>query len=216
MLHDFVSSNHDELVSRTREKLATRPPPAASTDEPEDGIPLFLAQLSETLRLEATATPFSPSAMGASAAEHGRQLLAKGYGISQVVHGYGDVCQAITELAAEKRATISLEEFHTLNRCLDVAIAEAVTEYARLKEEASSRHDLERRGRIAHDLRNVVQTAQLSFQVLKAGNGGVSGSAGALLGRSLVDIRVLVDGIASEVRRDATEEPPPRVAAGAR
>ncbi len=216
MLHYFVSSNHDELVSRTRKKLATRSPPAALTDEPEDGIPLFLTQLSETLRLEATATPFSPSAMGASAAKHGRQLLAKGYDISQVVHDYGDVCQVITELAAKKRVTISPEEFHTLNHCLDIAIAEAVTEYARLKEEASSRHELERRGRIAHDLRNVVQTAQLSFQVLKGGNGGATGSAGALLGRSLVDIRVLVDRIASEARRAPTGEPPPRVVAGAR
>ena len=52
--------------------------------------------------------------------------------MSQVVHDYGDVCQAITELALERKAPITVKEFHTLNRCLDTAIAEAVTEHARV------------------------------------------------------------------------------------
>jgi len=204
MLHDFVQSNREELISRTRAKVSARPSPSASTDEMEHGVPLFLAQLSETLRLEVTATPFSPTAIGAGAARHGRELLAKGYSISQVVHDYADVCQAITELAVEQGATISPEEFHTLNRCLDTAIAEAVTEYGRLKEEASSRHDLQHRGQIAHELRNFVQTALLSFRVLDAGKVAASGSSGGVLGRSLVNIRDLVDSIVSEVRLAAT------------
>jgi hypothetical protein len=41
----------------------------------------------------------------------------------------GDVCQAITELAVELNAPISTDDFRTLNRCLDDAIAGAVTEY---------------------------------------------------------------------------------------
>jgi signal transduction histidine kinase len=204
MLHEFISSNRDELISRTRAKVAARPWPPASPDELENGVPLFLTQLSETLRLETTAVPFSPTAIGTSAAKHGRDLLATGFTISQVVHDYGDVCQAITELAVERRAPISAEEFHTLNRCLDTAIAEAVTEYARLKEEATSHHDAEHLGRIAHELRNLVQTALLSFQVVKAGKVGASGSTGAVLGRSLIDIRDLVDSIVSEVRLGAT------------
>jgi signal transduction histidine kinase len=187
-----------------------RPSPSASTDELENGVPLFLAQLSETLRLEVT-TPFSPTAIGAGAARHGRELLAKGYSISQVVHDYADVCQAITELAVEQGTTISPEEFHTLNRCLDTAIAEAVTEYGRLKEEARSRHDLQRRGQIAHELRNFVQTALLSFKVLDAGKAAASGSSSRVLGRSLVNIRDLVDSIVSEVRLAATAQRHDRV-----
>lgn len=205
MLYDFVASNREELISRTRAKVASRPWPSASSEELENGVPLFLTQLAETLRLETTPKPFSPTAIGASAAQHGRDLLAKGYTVSQVVHDYGDVCQAITELAVEKKAAISAEEFHTLNRCLDTAIAEAVTEYARLKEEAASHHESEHRGWIAHELRNIVQTALLSFQVVRAGKVGASGSTGAVLGRSLIDIRDLVDAMVSEVRlSDAT------------
>ncbi len=200
MLHDFIRSNRDELISRTKAQVSAWPWPPASSDESDNGVPRFLTQLSETLRLETTAVPFSPTAIAAAAAKHGRDLLAKGFTISQVVHDYGDVCQTITELAVEKRQSISPEEFHTLNRCQDTAIAEAVAEYGRLKVEATSHHDLEHRAQIAHELRNVVQTALLSFRVLKAGKAGATGSTGAVLGRSLVDLRDLADSIASEVR----------------
>jgi signal transduction histidine kinase len=204
MLHDFVQSRREELISRTRAKVSARASPSTSTGELQHGVPLFLTQLSETLRLETTAAPFSPTAIAAGAASHGRELLAEGYSISQVVHDYADVCQAITGLAVEQGVTISPEEFHTLNRCLDTAIAEAVTEYGRVKEEAALRKDLRHRGAIAHDLRNFVQTALLSFQVLKADKGGASGGSAGVLGRSLVHIRDLADGIVSEVRLAAS------------
>jgi hypothetical protein len=47
------------------------------------------------------------------------------------VHDYGDVCQAITELALAINAPISTDDFRMLNRCLDDAIAGAVTQYTR-------------------------------------------------------------------------------------
>jgi hypothetical protein len=58
--------------------------------------------------------------------------------VSQVVHDYGDICQTITALAVEQSASISVEEFQALNLCLDTAIAEAVTEYARVTAESRS------------------------------------------------------------------------------
>ena len=130
-LYDFIQENHDEILSRTSQRVASRSP-AASLNEVERGLPLFLTQLSETLRLETSETPFPTSAMGIAAAAHGRELVEGGYSVSQVVHDYGDICQAITELALEQKAPISVKEFHTLNRCLDTAIAEAVTEHARV------------------------------------------------------------------------------------
>jgi signal transduction histidine kinase len=169
-------------------------------DELQNGIPLFLNQLSETLRLEGSRIPFPDNSIGSTAAKHGRELLAKGYTVSQVVHDYGDVCQAITELAIERGAAISAEEFHTLNRCLDTAIAEAVTEYARLKNEAISHDEVVRLGQVAHELRDQLQTALLSFQVLKTGRVGIAGSTGAVLGRSLIGLRDLIDTTLSEVR----------------
>jgi hypothetical protein len=107
-------------------------------------VPLFLTQLAETLRLERTATPFAADSIGSTAARHGAELLATGFDVTQVVHDYGDICQAITELALERRAPISVEEFHTLNRCLDTAIAEAVTEHTRLSAQKRSVDEVSR------------------------------------------------------------------------
>jgi hypothetical protein len=53
-------------------------------------------------------------AIGDTAASHGGPLLVQGFTVSQVVHGYGDVCQALTELAQETNAAITTDEFHTL------------------------------------------------------------------------------------------------------
>jgi len=200
MLHDFISENREELLSRTRAKVSSRPWPSASAQELENGVPLFLTQVSETLRLEAGRSPFPDGSIGSTAARHGSELLARGYTVSQVVHDYGDVCQAVTELAVEMKAAILPEEFHTLNRCLDTAIAEAVTEYARLRGEATSHQEVERLGRLAHELRNLLQTAMLSFDVLKSGSVGISGSTGAVLGRSLTGLSALIDTALSEVR----------------
>jgi signal transduction histidine kinase len=119
--------------------------------------------------------------------------------IAQVVHDYGGVCQAITELAVEVEASISTKEFRILNLCLDDAIAEAVTEYGRLREHEGT----ERLGRLAHELRNGLNTAFLSFEMLKTGSVGVGGSTGAVLARSLQGLRNLIDRELANVRLGA-------------
>jgi signal transduction histidine kinase len=44
------------------------------------------------------------SVIGAAAARHGRELLRLGMTVDQVVHDYGDLCQAIGDLAVEREA----------------------------------------------------------------------------------------------------------------
>ena len=167
---------------------------------------MFLTQLSETLRLEATATPFPTGDIGSTAARHGGDLLRLGFNVSQVVHDYGDICQTITELAVERKASISVEEFHTLNRCLDTAMAEAVTEHARITAEARSAEEVERLGHSAHELRDILNTALLAFHVLKRGTVAINGSTGAVLGRNLMSLRDIVDRTLSEVRLKAGQQ----------
>ena len=77
--------------------------------------------------------------MGVSATAHGKELLKLGFTVDQVVHDYGDLCQAITDLAFERDAPFSIDEFRTLNRCLDNAIADAVTEFSFQREATLAR-----------------------------------------------------------------------------
>jgi signal transduction histidine kinase len=203
MLHEFITTYRQAIIVRTREKLTDRPWTLVSESELEHGVPLFLTQLSETLRLETTQAPFSGSAIGASAVKHGRELRALGFNVSQVVHDYGDICQAITEVAAAHQVQITTEEFHTLNRCLDAAIAGAVTEHARITSESRSTEEVERIGQLAHEIRDVLHSAVLAFNTLKLGTVAINGSTSALLGRSLMKLRDMVDNTLADVRMEA-------------
>jgi hypothetical protein len=202
MLHEFISSNRDEIITRCRAKVATRSVPPPTAAEIDHGVPLFLDQLADALRLRLVSSP----AIARSAVEHGRDLLLQGFSVSQVVHDYGDVCQAITELAVELDAPISTDDFRMLNRCLDDAIAGAVTEYGRERDqsnldgEGAAARTSERLGFFAHELRNLINTALIAFEVLKTGNVGVAGSTGAVLQRSLVGLRGLIARSLAEVR----------------
>jgi signal transduction histidine kinase len=144
------------------------------------------------------------SEMGVSAAAHGTELLKLGYTVDQVVHDYGDLCQAITDLAFERDAPFSIDEFRTLNRCLDNAIADAVTEFSAQRDStiaAQQSSDLnERVGFIMHELRNSLGTATLAVHALEAGNLIMGGATGAVLKRSLASLGTLIERSLAEVR----------------
>jgi signal transduction histidine kinase len=196
MLHQFIAQNREEIVTRARKKMASRASPRATHDELNNGVPIFLDQIVDTLRLSGV----DDTAMGESATKHGGDQLKRGFTIGQVVHGYGDVCQVVTELAEERKAPITTEEFHIFNRCLDEAIARSVTEYMRRHELTLSEAGTERLGTLAHELRNRLSGALLAFDILKRGNVGVRGATGAVLDRSLIGLRDIVDRSFAEIR----------------
>lgn len=210
MLYEFITTYRDAIITRAREKLTARPWPSASANELENGVPLFLAQLSETLEAESDGTPHSDG-VGSTATRHGGDLLSLGFTVSQVVHDYGDICQAVTEIAIEQDAPITTDEFKTLNRLLDDATAEAVTEHARITAEARLREESERTGQIAHETRDLLNTALLAYQTLKRGTVAINGSTGAVLGRSLMSLRDLVDSTLSDIRLTADQQRRERV-----
>jgi hypothetical protein len=189
MLYDFISDNREEIVTRARDRMAARASPRASHDEPNNAVPTFLRQIVDTLRLSGE----DDAAVGESASAHGGDQLKRGFTVGQVVHGYGDICQVVTELAAERKAPITAEEFHIFNRCLDEAIARAVTEYMHQHDLTLSEAGAEHLGTLAHELRNRLSGALLAFDILNKENVGVRGTTGALLGRSLIGLRDIVD-----------------------
>jgi signal transduction histidine kinase len=220
MMHDFLANNRGDLIERCRAKVATRPARGATAQQLQNGVPLFLDQLIKTLRIEQTQEPMdsravsgpagggtSLSEIGTSAAQHGRELLELGFSVDQVVHDYGDLCQAITDLAYERDAPFEVDEFRTLNRCLDNAIADAVTEFSYQRDHTLA--DLqavaanEQAGFFAHELRNALGIAVLAFTAAKAGNLNLSGATGSMLERSLTALAGLIDNSLAEVRATA-------------
>jgi signal transduction histidine kinase len=199
MLHEFLTERREDLIARCQAKVATRRSPPRTDAGLDHGVPLFLGQLIDTLRLELASSP----EIGRSATRHGNELLRRGFTVDQVVHDYGDVCQAVTELAVELNVPITTEEFHTLNRCLDDAIADAVTEYGRQHDKFVSDEHTERLGVLSHELRNLVNSASLAFEALSSGNVGINGSTAGVLGRCLARLRRLVDRSLAEVRLEA-------------
>ena len=208
MLHEFLSANRDEIIARTRAKATVIVGPATrSTDsERESGIALFLTQLVKMLQLprpdgEAEIAGVAEIAKGAT--RHGDDLRQMGFTVGQVVQDYGGLCQAITELAVESRTSIDSDEFKTLNGCLDGAVASAVTEFGRQREEAIADQGAEHLGILAHELRNALNSATLAFTALQSGAVGINGSTSAIVARSLAQMRDLLDRSFVEVRLNA-------------
>jgi signal transduction histidine kinase len=219
MLYEFLTSNRDELIARCVAKVAMRPIPPPTSLELTHGIPLFLGQITETLRFEAipdmngsrkvsgvSHPDRSPTAteIGAAATEHGNELQRKGFTVDQVVHDYGDLCQAITELAVERAAPITATEFGTLNRCLDNAIADAVTRFGSQREQAirdrAAADTNERLGFLAHELRGKLNVARLALEAMRRGTVGTTGATGTVLDRTLLAMRDTIDRSFAEVR----------------
>jgi len=202
MLYEFIDMNRDEIIQRCRAKVAKRSFPTPTAAEIDHGVPLFLDQLMAVLQRGSE----SNTEIMTSARHHGHDLLAQGVTVSHVVHDYGDVCQTVTELALETQAPISTGDFQTLNRCLDDAIAAAVTQFGHEREQSTTaelaavRSNERRRGFFTHELRNLVNTAIVSFEVLKTGKVGVTGSTASVLDRSLSGLRSLIASSLAEVR----------------
>jgi signal transduction histidine kinase len=201
MLQEFIEIHRDEIIKRCRAKVATRSVPPPTEGEIDHGVPLFLDQLVAALR--SGGAKLNPE-ISKSAVLHGHDLLLQGFTVSQVVHDYGDVCQSITDLALEVNAPIGTDDFRTLNRCLDDAIAGAVTEFGRGRHQSGidgeAARGSERVGFLAHELRNLTHTALLAFEALKTGSVGIAGNTGAVLHRSLLATRSLIVRSLGEVR----------------
>jgi hypothetical protein len=202
MLHEFLTENRQLLIARCREKVARRFDPTETAWSIENGVPLLLEQVVETLKAEQTTSARSgnfqpapaPTAIGRSAALHGAELLRRGFTVDQVVHDYGDVCQAVTALAVEQHVLISSDEFRTLNRCLDNAIADAVVAFGEARQVVLDRHaqtSLQQLADYTADHRRLVAISLQAFAAVKTGNIGIGGATGMLLEHTLKELEAL-------------------------
>ena len=133
MLYEFLLKHEKEVLAvsenKTQELFGVRP----NSDQLKKGLPIFFKQLLAALKLvvnnlkldsvedkpamsKAAEQNDEPGIVKASthpeeaevaseAGIHGAELLRLGYTLSHVVHTYGSMCQAITEVAAKKKSS---------------------------------------------------------------------------------------------------------------
>jgi hypothetical protein len=129
-------------------------------------------------------------------------LLHQGFSVDQVVHDYGDVCQCVTALAGEQEVPISNEEFRTLNRCLDNAIADAVASFGSIRQTSIERQAETLQQRLvafSAEHRRLIDIAIQSLIAVKTGNIGIGGATGTLLAHALEELRSLTDRTLPEI-----------------
>ncbi|MEO6078879.1 MAG: HAMP domain-containing sensor histidine kinase [Steroidobacteraceae bacterium] len=227
MLHEFLKSNEQKLLAICETKAIELGGMRPSSDELKTGLPIFLRQVlsalehtpAEPLESEvdrpamaraadasdepaiarAAGRPFEAE-VARTAGAHGDELQKRGYTLSHVVHAYGSMCQAITQLAIDNHEPITPAEFRKLNRYLDVAIAGAVTTFQARHIRVDSSREVEHLGFLAHELRNALTTVNVSLRLIKNGVVGFGGSTGQVLDRGLKHIQELIDRSLTEVR----------------
>jgi hypothetical protein len=197
MLANLLITNHARIVARARARVAQRRVPRANDKQLVHGIPAFLRQLARIVG----AAEGAGDALRETAPPRGDALLHAGFTVAQVVHGYGDVYQVVAEVAREAEARA--EELHVLQCCLDDIIAETLVEYASQRELSAVAKGNQQLGVFAHELGNLLNSATIAFDTVRAGYVPTSGKTTAVLGRSLRRMRELLDRSRAEVRSEA-------------
>ena len=119
-MHTFLANNQIELIERRKANTVQLPHRAAAVNQLKTGVQIFLEQLERTIEAEQqghesvsfgipggpTSNSQAMSEIELSAMAHGKLLLDLHYSIDRVVHDYGDLCQAITDLAVERKALL--------------------------------------------------------------------------------------------------------------
>lgn len=194
MLSEFLVAHRQTIIANSQTKATSRNARQATSIEMETGVSIFLEQLVATLTAEfASGEDSSGAQIGLSAATHGKALHEIGFTARQVIHDYGDICQAITELAVESKTPIAAHEFRILNRCLDEAMAEAIAEFARQRELQLAGGESNRRSALAHDLRNLLNVSMLAYDGIREGTIGIGGNTGALLAVGIKRMQEIID-----------------------
>lgn len=198
MLHLFLEKNRNEILGAAEEKSRQLAGPLLSSAQLRLGLPIFYDYLIAFLKNPAAAPSERHLKIGAS--NHGKESLRLHYSLSHVVHAYGAMCQAITEAAQQKGAGVSAQEFNSVNMCLDVAIASAVSEFHFRSNEASEAREVEHLGSLAHELRNALSSVTVAHDMIKRGVVGTGGSTARILEENLARMQGLIDRSLSEVR----------------
>ena len=177
-LHAFLEAHRLEILDRCIGKIMASSPAAADrVAELTNDLPACYDALIGALRRDQGLPAGGPPP------DHGKQRFRLGFDVQATVHDFGALCEAITDASMAHDQTISTREYQILNQSLDT--------------------DAERTshlGFIAHELRNALSAAMMSFQMMRSGKVSFAGTTAGVLERSHRRLRELVDKLLVDVR----------------
>src|SRR4051812_39083934 len=201
MLRQLMAEHRDELLALARDRIKRQRPACPDVDAVRDAnLPAFLdAVIAGMPDHEPDASDLEPIA--AKAAPGADDRLE--FNIDELVHEYGSICYGTIEIARRMGTSISLREHQALNQSLDDCIARTVVHWEHEKKQNGEVHEAQRLGFVAHELRNALHTAAISFQAIRSGRIPVHGLTGDVVERSHLRLRAMVESLLTQVRLGA-------------
>lgn len=211
VLHDFLTAERETILQAVKERaLASQGSRAASYDL-EDAGRVFYDELIALLKRDYPFEQHDEKGMHTEQSEkRGKEYRRLGYTISDVVTGYGDLCQAITYLAGQRGMEITSREFRQLNLSLDTAIAEAVTEYAKVRLAECSLLETERLDYLAGELSTCQEIIAVLLKMGDTTSSEAWNKVGGTLQQSLQAMVTFIDTALVEVHSRAELENYPK------
>ncbi|MDP9037599.1 MAG: sensor histidine kinase [Myxococcota bacterium] len=208
LLSQLLASRRDELLRRWTDAVrASIDSPGLTRAELADHVPAFVDEIRLALEDHRNLDQSS------TAAEHGTQRLRLGFDLNSVVREYGQLRNCILDMALEAGVRPTDVERRVLFDSIITGVAEAVSEYARLRDAELQRHAAEHYAFVAHELRNPLQSARTALYLLQQRGQLPSGAASEALARGLSRIHDLVEhtlelarhGAGVELRREKAQ-----------
>jgi signal transduction histidine kinase len=196
LLHRLMADHRDELLAIAKDRIRRQRPASPDIDAVRDAnLPAFLEAVMAAIR---SAT--LEGGDGAAPQIAGEPIR---FDIDELVHEYGSICYSAMEIARRTGTPIPLREHQALNQSLDDCIARTLIEWEQEKRQNGEEHAAQRLGFVAHELRNALHTAAISFQAIRSGRIPVQGLTGDVVERSHLRLRAMVERLLTQVRLGA-------------
>jgi len=197
-----MSEHRDELLALARDRIRRQRPGGPDVDAArEENLPAFLDAVIASM------PDYEPQS------SNGEPIPANGepppadpieFDIDELVHEYGSLCYSTIEIARRRGTPITLREHQALNQALDDCIARTMVHWEEEKKTKNGEgHEVQRLGFVAHELRNALHTAAISFQAIRSGRIPVHGLTGDVVERSHLRLRAMVESLLTQVRLGA-------------
>lgn len=191
-LSSLLAKRRKEIIERWTQRIEREHnDKELSCGELCDHLPRIFDELLAALRAEESPR----AAMEPASAAHGVQRLRVGFDVVEVIREYEILADCILDELEAAGRTISMRTFRRVQSLLNAGRADAVSAYVKRRDEDISREHSQHIAFVAHELRGPLMAAFLSATALKKQARPEDDRGLAILTRSLMSLRELIDQV---------------------